>query len=202
MPYVANDIITITDVQDIDGEEVLNIYGYQITDVITPFSSEDILNSFLNLVVTDMLDLQANSLTHVELRVFNLTDGLTLGSLPVGLSGAETGTLIATNQLAYALKLNRSTAITRNGSKRIAGIPESSVQGNNLTSTALAELEDLADRMGSELDILDGLTELGHAIPVIIGRTATGEYDLTRINPISSVTALNRVTTQNSRKPF
>lgn len=200
MALAVGDIVQIIDKQVLATEDIMNVYFYEVTDIGTGMTLQDMTDGFEYLLINEMASQQSTDLTHTEVTGFNLTNGLDIASTVTGISGGAGGSGLATNLLAIGIKLNRSTALTRNGSKRIGGVTEADVTGNILAVGVQAFWQGVADRMAIEYDVMpDGLATVGHAIPVIVGRTA-GALDLAKINPILSATLNTRLTTQVSRK--
>jgi len=207
MPLAVGNILKFTANQLYLEQLMQNVFFYQLMDAPEGIGVPDQLQTMLEAFQAEVMDpvrgRQVSEVLHTTYRVDNLSDGVTFGELLVNqtgqASGEETPSFNAVN-----VKLVRSTGITRNGSKRIGGIPESAMQGNTL-------LWDSTDRnaiqaaFGTAIHNPVGLENI--LAPVIVGRTLTvdedGEesyvLDLEKINPVLSafVTGLS---TQRSRK--
>lgn len=204
MALNIGDIVKVTDVQNFLGQEVLNVYFYEVTAAPevagdnTPY--EQICASFNADVRIYALPIQSVQLTHSVTRVDNLTNGLDFAEVAVSVAGQDNGAPLAS---FYALNfiLRRTTKLTRNGSKRLAGITENNVDGNGW-SNSYTPLNNYGNAVASPLLDAAEPTANPFASPVIVGRRLVGEkyeYDLSKINPIASA-GVTAVSTQRSRK--
>jgi len=197
-----NDILEIIHVQVIDGEEILNRYNYQVILQEAPSEIEVLLDDFKTNVIPLIQAIQTSNVDYVELRGQNLTNGVEIGTVSLsGMSGLRSGGL-ASNQTAMALRLNRVTKVTKNGAKRYAGLSETDLVTNGLSSGLQTAMGELGDQLLLGLEFESPTNERTEAAFVIVGTLPSGGYDLTRVNGIGSISALNRVSSQNTRKAY
>jgi hypothetical protein len=169
-----------------------------------PLTDPELAHSYGNLFVTDVIGALSTEATLTNVEAENLTDGLSFGQWAFNDSGIATGDPMP-SYVAIGIKLARSSKLTRNGYKRIPGVPEVRCLGNVLTLPP-TEKDNLEYFFGG-VHQFDDITSPGDFFdldPVIVGRTLNGEgkyeLDLTRVNPITSAQVQTNVTTQNSRK--
>lgn len=135
----------------------------------------------------------------------NLTNGLEFAEYVDPTVGGQSGQSMP-SFVAIKVRLNRNTKLTRNGAKRIAGIPEARV-ADNLQSLAANSISNIEAFYGGSVFFNDVANPPDQYTmgTVIVGRTlnAQGVYelDLTRVNDVSSAAVDPFVTTQNTRKP-
>jgi len=191
----VGDIWQIIDKQAYLSQVCLNVYYVEETTSATSGPAPaDVVNSFRNSVVDNMLPVQSNLLEHIEYTAINLTDPTQFGVFAFAEPGAVGGDGLPPF-CAWAFKFQRTTRVVRNGQKRIAGIPESQTLNGIPTTEALALLNALASGMvgpyvSEEPD--------GSYTPRI--RHALGtDPETFSYHPVADV-SFTRVSTQNSRK--
>jgi len=203
MAIVLNDIIQIKDIQSFLGQLTLNVFMYRVVSLPVPIPPDSLevtfLKSFRLHVAQRIAAEQHEGCEHTLLRLDNLTDGVSFGEYDPALSGSLIGDT-APSFNAFNFVLRRETALTRNGSKRMGGLAENSMTGNDVNISA-ARIADLETAMS---DNLYNATPPGDPIaePVIVGRTLVGtvyELDLTKLNNIVGAT-LTALSTQRTRK--
>lgn len=207
MPINPNQIIQITAKGRYLDQDIANVFHYRVESIDAGSADDTLfLQEWLALFVAQFSLLLVTDYSFVGASLDNLTDGISFAD--VGTSA--TGTLVGDpmpSSVCYAFKLSRSTKITRNGSKRFAGVSENNVSGNVHTFTGVVK-DDLEAFLGSALVVdanPDGTVNDVVLSPIIIGRTlnADGVYelDLSKINLVNGAVMNPLVTTQNSRKP-
>lgn len=204
MALAVNDLIQITDVQTLYGQSVLNVYHYRMVALEPLVDYNDLDVAFDSIVLSVVETCQSGAVTHTRLIIQNLTNGLDIYE---GIH-SETGDRAAnaaSSILAYGFRLNRTTALTRHGHKRIAGVDEGDLVGNdpvalfktsNLDLAATAFAADIVRTGTVDHDLV--------AEPVIIGRfpqghAQAGQLDLSKVNPVASAQFI-RVTSQTTRR--
>jgi len=203
MALSVNDIVQITDVQTYLGQTMLNVYFYRVVTLESLTDYNDVDQAFINTIWPEMLPIQSLGVAHVGNIIKNLTNGLDIFTGLDTDSGEATGDG-APSFTSLGFRLNRSTALTRHGSKRIGGISEAASVGNELASAYITPVNDLAAVMGGVIE-RDGTVDHDVTLePVIIGRIPTGEpgageLDLSIVNPVSGAQFV-RVTTQTTRR--
>lgn len=195
MPSVG-DILKITACQNLFNETVCNVFYYIVAAWTGNLDLDDVLDEFVTTVGSPISEIQSDDLTWSQLHLDNVTNGIEFADKDTGLPvGQETGDS-APSYVAMAFKLNRATGVTRNGAKRFAGLNEGTMAANNWSLYQSVNAQDVQTALASNL-ILDVNDELE---PVIVGRLPSGGLDLTKINPIASATARQKVSSQVSRK--
>lgn len=203
MAVAVGDIIEYTLQQTCMGSTLLNVFHYEATIVEPSVDYDDVASAFLNVPYQGIKNCQATAVQYVRLLIRNLTNGIDIAETVLTDTGERSGEA-ATSMLAYGFRLNRSTAITRHGQKRIGGVSETDLTGQVPTAGMLVILADTADKFG-EPALVDGTVDHDISLdPVIVGRFPTGhaqagQLDLSKINPVASA-AFVSVTTQTSRK--
>lgn len=199
-------ILKIVDVQNwlTLGEEMLNVYWYRLADMGATISlaeaAADIALQFEADVLVPVRAIQSTSIVHTALRMsyYGVTDEDHDVLLSPPMAGSSLGEITAPN-FAWSFKLVRTFKLTRNGSKRIGGTPDSlstDGRGQNQVGSAFVTNIETALAMTLGVTVVDG--PLFALEPVIVsqGLEGTGPYNA---NPIKQ--ALFRgFGTQNSRK--
>lgn len=206
MPVVGTNLVYELIVKGTVGvTETVNVFGYYNVG----FSPDDPASGTLNGLFDSMVMAEWSALvsTAVNLnevssrRLNNLSD---FDTFPIAQGGAVVGDR-SPDFNAFKMGMVRSTKETRSGHKRIAGLVETQTAagGNTLEPATLTLLTNLASKFASQL--LAGGDDFR---PCIIG----GKYDTSGptpvlkpeadwlYNPITAITASNRVTSQTSRK--
>lgn len=204
MSLTAGDVISVEDRQTYLGEQVINVYYFQVVSFEPLVDLADLADVFTSDYVAALLPVQHLELAHNRIIVRNLTNGLDIHEKPlapiVGLNAGDPGNSL----LAYSIRLVRSTAATRHGSKRIGGVPENASVGNLPTSQYATALALVCETLGVGLERSGTVDEDFITVPVIVGRFPTGdpnagELDLSVLNPIASAQFI-RITSQVSRR--
>lgn len=206
MPVVG-DVIQIKDVQAFAGVEgeIMNVYYYKVLALGAPFSlplsAEVFAESWALNFTSQIIQVQASQVTHVRLEVNNLmnydTDFFVHTYLdPInGSTIADYGS--PTTALSY--QLVRTNRTTRNGSKRIGGIPSDWILDNSVIAAHVDEVALVQNALGAELDIEYSVIDSVTLQPVILKSPVLTTVPPTIINPVSSA-AFRGVGTQNTRK--
>lgn len=208
MAPVSNDIIRVTDFQTFLGQTIINTYFYRYIPGDDPDVDYSGLSAKFNAFATVIANnIQSNLLTHTQYRIENLTNGIDLVEVPASVVGAGTGDALP-SYAAFSFRLNRTTKLTRHGQKRIAGLTEAMIIGNEVTAGMVTPLNGVADAMATPLVELVGPEPDYTYEPVIIGRdlvvnpetgNETYELNLMKINPVQSAQFV-RLTTQTTRR--
>lgn len=193
---IAGDVIQIVDRQLLQAQRMLNVYFYSVGAVVGDPSLQAVSDQFVTDVVTPVKALQHSSLTHDGIQIDNLSSAVEFGLFPITEVGGLAGNVMPVFT-AIAVKLLRTTKITRNGSKRFAGINEESIIGGLLSISAPTEAA-LEAAMSIILLVVDGGSTVD-LTPVIVGRDPLGGLDLLKLNVIADGD-VQGVSTQNSRK--
>lgn len=204
MAIAVGDIIQISDVQSYLGQLILNVYFYRIVSFEAAVDLQVITNAWQTQAAGPIAGGQQAGLVHERTIAKNLSNGIDILEDVWGLAGSQSGEGLA-SFYALGFRLVRSTALTRHGSKRIAGIPEAFVNGNSLVNPAgTTYAAAVVGFIGADLVVSGTLDNDFVAEPVIVGRFPqgdpnAGELDLSKINPILNAQFI-RVTTQTTRR--
>lgn len=204
MPVIGSeDVFEIIDYQTRATETFTNVYYYFQQSAANPATASAVGVAFQTQVLPFILAIQSVSILHTRLEVQQL--GSLNNFAEVILSNAD-GEVTGENMptfIAAPFRLFRDTKETRSGWKRIAGMVEENIAGDFFEATYLSALQTAANGLETSL------TPSGFTLfPCIVG----GKYDTTQDPPvlkpptqwvynlIQGIEAVNRVTTQNSRK--
>lgn len=203
----VGDVLQWKDFQTMTGlsGEVLNVFYFEILSMTTPqpiVNVTDALATFwYDTFLAPVLAMQSNQVIHTRSEVNNLnaftTDfGTVIPAEPV--AGSFAGEYLAPST-AWSFQLVRTTRETRNGSKRIAGVPEG-LGTNNIPSGAARLLADDVRLMWETIPTVD-LNEVDTMVlRMVIPKTPVTPGALpTVFNPVSAV-VFRGLGSQNSRK--
>lgn len=199
MPVVGGrKIYEVQIVGQMGGQETRNIF-YYVSDLAVP--AADILTAWDAKFRADWEACVSLNWQGVELLADELTSLSNFANLPiVGWVGLITGDTLPP-QSAFDIKLLRASKETRNGRKRICGVPESGQSSGNLTAGQAALLQTLAAHMDDVITV--GIDSIE---PIILRRTFAGTPPVLEpianwiYNDIAAVATQTVVTTQNTRK--
>lgn len=195
MPSVGDEIRLVSCGQ-LFSQETCNVFYFTVGVWTGNLAITGVLSEFLTQqnAATGAFRSSQHTLTNAIWN--NLTDPVEQGNVVLGTplagSRAEDG---LPPYAAFSFILNRSSASTRQGYKRLAGVVESQQDDGKAVLTqpvidaAVAFLGNtFVSSQGDELD------------PVIIGRNPDGSLNLAVVNPVISAQLQENITTQNSRK--
>lgn len=192
------DLIQVTDFQTYLEQQLLNVYYYRITSItgLDDTYLPILADWFDENVVSPVSECQISLLSHVSREWRNLTNGSDLytlndvidGNIPTG-SGAPLPSYVS---LGFILR--RESLVTRNGYKRIGGIHEGNVSGNDVVNLD-AELAAVEDALASDITL--GLVTV--AEPIIVKRPIVVPVEEYEYSSIGSA-QFRLLGTQNSRK--
>lgn len=198
----TGDLYELTDIQTLEGQQVLNVYHYK--QVSEPTSGTSILalgDAFYTFVQLPMFSVQTEFLQHVGLRIINLDNPDEFALVTEGETGTVPGETLPPF-CSWAFRYNRSSRLVRNGQKRIGGVPEGFNDNGVATGTALTLLPLLAIGMGAL--ITDTVTTASFTPRIVHKATDAGPGG----DPPATVRAdyavasveYTRISTQNTRK--
>jgi hypothetical protein len=184
--------------QDYLAETVCNIFYY----IVAVWTGNVTLEDVLDVVITDLVDeikvMQSVALVYDHLRIDDLTNKVDFAERGVNIPGIRPGNGLP-SYVAMNFTLNRASKLTRPGAKRIAGLVEDDVSGNNWSS-GTGMLDPIGAAMADPLAYVSGGDEFS-LLPVVIGRDTTGGYDFSRISYVTSATPKLVLTSQTTRRP-
>lgn len=193
------DFVQIIDKQLYLGEEIMNVYHYRYI-VISPATSDiysALADWFEDNVISNVINLQSESLTHTAIEIKNLTNQLDIFTKSVDIDGVvdvDAGEN-SPSFVAVGFILRRESAATRNGAKRISGIPDGGISGNapNYNPTVISALQDVFAS-----DVVLGV--LPSFEPVILRKPAIPGDPPTTYASIGSAQMRPTMSSQNTRK--
>lgn len=156
------------------SKPALNVWYFEILTMTAPQPLANIA-TFLSVWYEDyfvlpILNMQSSACTHVQLT-FNNLENFETDFAVIPLENTPTGAVIgdfAASSQAWSFKLVRSTRVTRNGSKRIPGVPDTYVTNNAPTTQAMTAATEVVDML-NDLPPVDlgpgGTMGLGLVIP-------------------------------------
>lgn len=151
------------------GQDILNVFYYRVTS-LTGFTDDGydaLLGEFQGTVMDNVVSMLSQDFKFRELVITNVTNGVDFVTQTFGASEyfGEIESPSLPSYVCFTFRLQRETLTTRNGYKRFAGCPESSVSGNEVTAN-LAVIP--AIEAGLASDLVSGLATLCE--PVIVKR--------------------------------
>jgi hypothetical protein len=162
------------------GQAMVNVFHYQAQVVEGDWTDPANFAQFAADIMITMNEVvsayQTTEISYDSATFRNLTNGLDIGIYipPEPVLGAVSGT---TEPLYVALsfKLNRATAIVRNGSKRFGGIADSFIVDPTGASIAgAANTVAIQDWLAENKDIVAGGGDTAVARPIILRKAAVG----------------------------
>lgn len=202
----TGDIIRITDVQRFTGyaDDILNVYHYLVFNLNTPGDlqvyADDFAQVFYNQIITPVIAMQSNLVTHTELRFWNLSNQLEeavhVWSPPV--AGTNVQDAMPAN-VSFSFKLVRYQRTVRNGRKAITGVPDVAVTNGKVITPAFQDVaDDLAEALAEPMQVnLPDFT--GTFTPLIVRMPANPGVVPTVYSPVLTA-SYTGIGTQNSRK--
>lgn len=195
----VNDILKVTMCAELFSEQVCNVFFYVVKVWTGNADLSDVANNFISQVINPIRAIQSSSLEYQQVAVENVTDGLEFVEVSYVQTGSVGGTPALPSYVAATFKLGRTTKITRNGSKRFAGITEADVIDNN-TNFLTSQTDPIEAALAADLDVVVSSVSEGTLGPVIVGRDVLGHLDLARINAVSFGLLSQNISSQVSRK--
>lgn len=181
------------------GQDILNVFGYEVTvDLGSGVTGNELGRWFWNVFDGIIQPLAVDDLVYAQVDVMQITGGAGIGSYTIS-NGAGTDVNQPLPSFVCATwRLNRASSLSRHGYKRFAGVSEDKSNGNTSNYSA-TPVNDMSDALLADV-VDDTSSEVGTLTPRIISRVVNGQPRPTPIAfPISSVTFIG-ITSQNSRK--
>ncbi len=197
MPIATEHIYRVVLKYDRLGQELTNVFHYFGVNPVPPDPTSVLVAQFVTDVLPRCTALCSTSVEFTEVVGENLMALTPIVNTPLtGVFGLRTGTTMPTF-VAGSFRYNRATRELRSGWKRIGPMTEDDVLGTEFEPIYITQMDLSATQFGTDLNIGGDLYQ-----PVVIKKpTVFPAATITYVN-VTSVTALNRVTTQNSRKGF
>ena len=198
MPVSTSGLYQVNLTTVADSEQMLNVFWY-FHIAGTDIAAAGLWAAFDNLVVPDIADIMATGISITDLLVKPIFGtGIEVAGAPTVTAGTVAGARM-NNAYAVSFRYLRGTNETRSGWKRFSGLVEENVNTNSFTAGYLTLCDTLANRLANPIS--SGAATFN---PVLVRRPFTTVDQLPDYytNTISDVVVANRLTTQNSRKPF
>lgn len=195
MPTTAVGLYELLLEQDFGGEKVLNVFHY-LSNTSDDDEQDLCATAFDEDIMAALAAIQSSLVTYEFIRVKNITGTLADSVLTPSQTDGDVVGANMTGALAVSFRYNRVSKDTRNGSKRFVGLIEENVTASTFIPAYITDLDALAVLLGTDISTVGGVFA-----PVIVRKPPDGAGVYT-YNTVANVVALNRVTTQNSRKNF
>jgi len=187
------------------SQEILNVYYFEVLSITATQPLANIAESLKDWVFGEFLEpqryVQTVTLSFNRVEFNNLSDfetDFTIVTPEVPMGGLVNSEFQAP-QAAWSFQLVRTTRLTRHGSKRLSGVPESLTENGKASAAALTYLATIAEVIDNpptvDLD-LAGTMSMRSVIPKTPVYPATLP---TIFNPVASV-QYRGIGSQNSRK--
>lgn len=169
MAASLGDFLRTTVTAELFGQNILNIFYWRVTS-ITGLTGDYLsaINDELELnLITPMSDIQSSDLQYREILTQNVTNGIDFAVKTYTadeLAGTHP-TASLPSFVTLTFRLQRESLVTRNGYKRLSGIPENLVTGNDYVGSTV-EID--AIEAAFSADIVIGIATI--AEPVILKR--------------------------------
>ena len=195
----TGDLLQVTDFQSYLGEVCLNVYYYRWFSA--PALGTEYLEAIWDEVRSEVIDqvvkLQVEQVVHTNLQVKNLSNGVDFyedDPVRTGLIDAPDSEILP-SYVALGFKLIRDSLVTRNGSKRVVGVPEGNVSGNTYVGAGI-DIEDVENAFVAQLEV--GIVTV--AAPVIVKRPIPTPAGTSYLYSSVNGCAFTGMSTQNTRK--
>lgn len=200
MPITIGDIIRVILCQNVAQKEVCMIFSYVVDLLTGTILISEVADEFEDAIVPEINVLQNAGVLNSEVKVENLTDGVSFYNKTITGQGAKSTGLVA-NFEALGFRYDRATKVTRNGYKRVPGIDLTYEDTANAWDLSNTDIDTLAGVLANSLNVpsfsMIGSAELR---PIILGTDPTGQPDLNRFQRVATVTPRLWKSSQVSRK--
>lgn len=196
----AGDVFRITSCAELFDQQVCNVFYYLVAAWTGNVSLEDVIDEFIATVLDAVNDIQSSSLVYSNVALADAMTPSVAFEKPYTAAGAYATSPSLPSYAAFGFKLVRSTPVTRNGSKRFAGVCEDQVTGNDITSLPAGSQATIEAALAANLEVTGTVDGSATLIPVIVRFSPLDPYQVVEANPITEAQMKVAVTTQNSRK--
>lgn len=203
MAIGAGSIVRVKWFQTLQSQNVVNIQYYSIDDASPGVpTASDLARRYYDLWDGWILPHQSSDLSLQRCEIDEV-NGVTFAQYVP--STPPVGGIVSTVVSPFAavgIRQNRHDRTTRNGYKRIGGVPTSQNTGGQLAASYVTSWQNDAPKVFDDPQTLtDYATEslYVHSVPIIWGGNSPA-YPLGRIGYIDGLTINPKLTTQNSRK--
>lgn len=193
MPVASTGVYEVVLRQTYQTQPMVNVFHY-IEDAGQENLQDELGVAWEASIVPALATIQNDTLKYTDVKVFNLSGGQAEATITPSLAqGGVTGLDMA-GYIAAPYRYNRLETTTRNGAKRFAGMVEENVQTDVPTAGYFTIMQSIEAILNNDFTTATGLF-----VNVILRKPANPGPTWNYSN-VQSVRALNRITTQNSRK--
>jgi len=196
----TGDVFRITLCADLFGQDVCNIFHYIVAAWTGNVSLEDVIDEFIDAVVTKIDDIQSNSVVYQMVSIADAMSPEVYFEKPYTVTASGTTSPSLPSYAAYGFKLVRTDRTTRNGYKRFAGVGEEQVSGNDVVSPSGAGYTALETALAADLAVTGSGGGSATLAPAIVRMSPLDPYQVSEVNLVSAAELNPIITTQNSRK--
>jgi len=197
MPIATNGIYELRFRTQRAGQDLYNVFHFLDTTGLDTHA-QDLADTWKIAKTAFIRDLLSSAVTFTDILCFSVFG--TGIEVTVPYTGGETGNRVGESMPSYvatSLKYQRSSRETGSGWKRFGPMTEPDVLGDFFEAVYLSFMDNAAAALEGAVVGASATYE-----PIIFRAANTAKDPLPRYQLISSVNALNRVTTQTSRKRF
>ena len=199
MGIAFGDLLQITDKQEYLGEQMLNVYYYRYfsAPILDNSGYEPLVDQFVSFIIGSNVYVQVPRVEHLTVEIRNLSNGVDFFEKPVNQFGIFVGDEDEDlpSYVSLGWQLNRDSLVTRNGFKRLGGISDLVVDGNDYVGS-MTPIGAISDNFAYQLKI--GLIDV--AAPVIPKRPLNVPMGTDYVYSSVTSATFKGVGTQNTRK--
>lgn len=200
MAVGTGDLLQIITNQLYLDQDLMNVYYYRYSSTPTLDNTiySELADDFQSIIVDGARPLQNDTLEYISIEIKNLSNGVDVFTKPLGIFGLVAAPLAACLPSFMALnwQLVRDSLVTRNGSKRLAGLSDGQAEGNTFVGN-ISDADDFTSALESPLHA--GIIEV--AFPVIVKRPIVVPVGTSYVYSSVASAIFKGLSTQNSRKP-
>lgn len=195
MPTATSGIYEVVLEQTYQNQSIFNVFHYKHTLDLDDVQ-EDCADAFDQDMLPAISTIQNLSVAYTNIRASNLTGNLADFNLVPSIAAGIVAGDVVVGFVAAPFRYNRETKDTRNGAKRFTGLSELFVKTTGFEPAFFTIMQTAALVFGTNIDVVGAIFE-----PIIL-RKPPSVGPIFTFNTITGVTAINRTTSQNSRKVF
>lgn len=193
MPVVSQGVYELILEQTYQTQPMINVFHYTENAGLNDLQGE-LATLWDTNVLPAIATIQNDTTKYINIKCKNLSGSFAETTIvPTTAQGSVLGLDMA-GYIAAPYRYNRTETTTRNGSKRFVGMVEENVQTDVPTGAFFTIMQAIEATLASNLTTASGLF-----FPVIL-RLPASAGPTWNFSNVASVQALNRITTQNSRK--
>lgn len=200
MAIVVNDVLQFSISGTFLGQRWMNVFHYGVGATDGTETLDELMAQWTLEYIADVTPIMSAQVQIQYVDGKNLSNGIDIATAtPSSVFGQSAGDVLPAF-VAWSFRLNRMTALTRHGHKRIPGVTELRQTNGVVNADFLTQIGTVTSFLAEAFDV-NGTT----IAPIIVRRfpqehAQAGELDLTGINPVISAAYLG-ISTQNTRKP-